>query len=359
MKRKEILRFIRSLSNLLLILCIGGVLAFFAMSFIYEKSGWYPSNFTRQVLQSFIGGVFAIIMIAIGAFIFRKRIKKRIDEAGGIFSRIIEAIEKIATGDFNIHIDSKQPDERFAELVKSMNYMAAELGKMEEMKQEFISNVSHEIGSPLTSIRGFATALKQNDLDEAERNRYLTIIEMESVRLSKLSSNLMRLTLLDAENRTFEPKMYRLDKQLRNSILSCEPQWTKKNITIEAIFDPVTITADEQLLSQVWQNLIYNSIKFTPENGEITLTLSMKEEQIHFTITDTGIGIPKEHIAYIFERFFKVDKSRIRSMGGSGLGLSIVKKIIDIHNGTIEVESIEGKGSTFIVLLPLKPSVVG
>jgi two-component system, OmpR family, phosphate regulon sensor histidine kinase PhoR len=230
------------------------------------------------------------------------------------------------------------------------------LGQMENMRQEFISNVSHEIQSPLTSIRGFAQALRDDQLSPAERHHYLEIIETESKRLSRLTDDLLKLSSLDAEQVKFEPQPYRLDKQIRSVILTCEPQWRDKSIEVEASLDEITINADADLLNQVWMNLLHNSIKFTPASGAISVSLHPQGERVEFRIADSGIGISPEEQVHIFERFYKADKSRTRSAGGSGLGLAIVKKIVDLHHGTIDLASEVGKGTTFTISLPLEQS---
>jgi signal transduction histidine kinase len=268
---------------------------------------------------------------------------------------IIEALEKIAKGDFRVNIENKydRPESHMlGELVDSVNKMAVELNQIETMRQEFISNVSHEIQTPLTSIRGFAQALNSDALSEEDREHYLTIIEAESMRLSKLSDNLLKLASLEAEQVKFEAKPYRLDRQVRNLILACEPQWLEKTLDMEVCLEEVTITADEDLLSQVWLNLLHNSIKFTPPGGRITIRLNRCEDLIKYQISDTGTGISQEDLAHIFERFYKADKSRTGLTGGSGLGLAITRKIVELHRGTIAVESQPGAGTTFSVSLP-------
>jgi len=240
-----------------------------------------------------------------------------------------------------------------SELTTNVNNMALELDQMEQMRQEFVSNVSHEIQSPLTSIRGFARALQNDLLSAEERSHYLAIIETESLRLSKLTDNLLRLASLEAEHVKFEPKPYRLDKQIRNLILACEPQWAGKAIQMDVSLEEVTIMADEDLMSQVWINLLHNGIKFTAVGGSICADLRCRDGKIEFKITDTGIGIAEEDQAHVFERFYKADKSRTRSdNGGSGLGLSIVQKIVEMHTGSITLESKPGAGTSFIVTLP-------
>jgi signal transduction histidine kinase len=268
----------------------------------------------------------------------------------------VEAVDRIAQGDFSTrvqwHVDGDHP---MAELARSVNHMAAELNQMEQMRQEFVSNVSHEIQSPLTSISGFARALQEDDLSPEARQHYLSIIQTESMRLSKLSDNLLELASLDSEQVRLEPRPYRLDKQIRALVLAREPQWTGKGLELDVALDEATlITADEDLLSQVWINLIHNSIKFTPPGGCIRIALQSQPGAVQVTIADTGIGIPAEDQPHIFERFYKADKSRRRADGGNGLGLSIVKKIVDLHHGTVSVDSQPGQPTCFTVVLPLR-----
>jgi signal transduction histidine kinase len=165
------------------------------------------------------------------------------------------------------------------------------------------------------------------------------------------------LASLESDQVKFDPQPYRLDRQIRTLILACEPQWMGKDIELDVSLDEVEITADEDLLSQVWINLLSNSIKFTPQQGRICIHLGCEDNQITFHIEDTGIGISEEEQAHVFERFYKADKARHRTdQGGSGLGLSIVQKIIAMHHGTIRVESMLDAGTTFVVTLPVKSS---
>ena len=323
---------------------------FFLTSFIFDKLAYHPPALLATIINSFAGLFIGVLVLFIWGYFFRS---KHLTQQMGVFGPIIEAIERIAQGDFSVRLDSvtvrAQP---FNELVKSVNNMAVELSQMETMRQEFISNVSHEIQSPLTSIRGFALALQDKNLSPDERQHYLNIIATESTRLSRITDNLLRLASLESEQVKFEPSTYRLDKQIRSLILACEPQWAGKDLDLDVALDEVSITADEDLLSQVWINLIHNGIKFTPSHGRLQLKLSRLDGQIEFQICDSGIGIAEQDIPHIFERFYKADQSRERSKGGSGLGLSIAQKIVDLHHGSIAVQSKLGEGSTFIVRLP-------
>jgi signal transduction histidine kinase len=164
--------------------------------------------------------------------------------------------------------------------------------------------------------------------------------------------NMLKLASLEADEMKIEPGFYQLDKQIRDVILACEPLWTSKTIEMDVALEEVEISAAEDLLSQVWSNLFHNSIKFTPAGGRVRVELCQEEDRIECRFTDTGIGIPEEAQTRIFERFYRVDRSRARSQEGSGLGLAIVKKIVALHQGTIEVTSQPGVGTTFIVSLP-------
>ena len=262
------------------------------------------------------------------------------------------ATRRMAKGDFTTELRMKRKDE-IGELAASFNYMAKELNQVEKMRQDFVSNVSHEIQSPLTSIFGFAKALKNNVVPEPQRERYLQIIMTESERLSRVSDNLLQLASLESEHHPVNMRAYSLDEQIRKVIVACEPQWQAKSLQMDLQLEAVTIIADEDMLSLVWMNLIGNSMKFTPDNGTITIVLSRQSKGIEVVISDTGIGIPEEDLNRVFERFYKADRSRRRDGNGSGLGLAIVNKVMSLHNGTVALASVSGQGTKVTVTLPL------
>lgn len=263
------------------------------------------------------------------------------------------ATRRIAQGDFTVRLKTKRNDE-IGMLTKSINHMAQELGMLDRMRQDFVANVSHEIQSPLTSISGFSKALKTKVMDESERQHYLSIIEQESERLSRLSENLLQLSSLQYEHHPFSPKPFRLDEQIRRIVISCEPLWSSKQLVLDIDLEETVIEADEDQLGQVWLNLLGNSIKFSSEHGQVNIELQERRGLAIVKISDNGIGIPDDELNAIFEPFYKVDKSRDRGTNGSGLGLSITKRIIDIHSGTIEVRSKNRKGTEIIVKLPME-----
>lgn len=273
-----------------------------------------------------------------------------------VWREVNDAMRRIGRGDFQVLLDEeKRYDGEFGKLVEHLNDMARNLQQMELLRQEFISNVSHEIQSPFTSLRGFAAALQNEALTPEERRHYLSIIESESIRLSRLSDNLLKLTSLESEHYPFDRRIYRLDAQIRHLVLACEPQWLDKQLDLELDLEPVKLEADEDLLNQVWTNLIQNAIKFTPEYGSLHIGLVQQAKHVVVTVTDSGPGIAEEDLPRIFERFYKGDKSRSRAVGGSGLGLSIVKKAVELHGGTVSAGAASEGGACFRVELPVSP----
>lgn len=347
---KRLKNFLKLFLTLMLLLIISTFFAFISYhitSWIYDWLGKHPQGFWLQLWT--VVGVF--VLFACSAIIsFLIGLKRQ----RNYWNTIVNALSRIAKGDFTVKLDLKTDEDQFGQLIHGINHMAVELGEMERMRQEFISNVSHEIQSPLTSINGFAKALKNIDLPEDKRQHYLAIIEMESNRLSKISDNLLKLTSLESQHHPFEPRQYRLDKQLRNVVLTLEPNWLVKNIDMDLQLENISVMADEDLMNQVWMNLLSNSIKFTSAAGTITISMTKQMDAITINIHDNGIGLTVEQQKHVFERFYKADQSRTAENGGSGLGLSIVKKIIDMHNGTITVESIPAEFTTFFVTLPLE-----
>ena len=322
-------------------------ISFHVTSWLFQRVDIHLQGFWRQLTT--VLGVF-VLFACTAACIFLIGLKRQ----RNYWDTIVDAIGRMAKGDFNVQLDKMSDDENdhFGQLISGINHMAVELGELERMRQEFISNVSHEIQSPLTSINGFAKALKNMDLTEEKRQHYLAIIEMESHRLSKISDNLLKLTSLESQHHPFEPKYYRLDKQLRNVVLALEPNWLEKQIDIDIQLQNITIKADEDLLNQVWMNVLSNSIKFTHNNGQIRILMTAQNDTVMVSIRDNGIGLTDEQQKHIFERFYKADQSRIATNGGSGLGLSIVKKIIDMHKGTITVQSKLAEQTNFLITLP-------
>lgn len=266
--------------------------------------------------------------------------------------KLTAATRRIAAGDFNVKLNIKQNGE-LGTLARSFEEMTQDLQQLEQLRRDFVSNVSHEVQSPLTSISGYARALKQMDIPESERNRYLDIIIGEAERMSKMSDSLLKLSLLESQSRQLQFTTFSLDEQIRRVILALQPQWSSRGITFELDLEAGTLTGDADQLNQVWMNLLGNSIKFSGDGGVISVHAWQDYKGVTVRVSDTGIGISPEDQKRIFERFFKADRSHSRKYNGSGMGLAIVKQIILLHQGDIRVESELGAGTSFIVTLPL------
>ncbi|MHB8125330.1 MAG: sensor histidine kinase [Desulfitobacteriaceae bacterium] len=265
--------------------------------------------------------------------------------------RLTDAAKEMAKGNLSFRIKHKKKDE-IGELMDSFNHMASELQKIDKMRETFVSNVSHEIQSPITAIRGFTRAISDGIIPAENQKEYLEIIYQETLRLSKLSDNLLRLASLDSDNHPFHPAMYRLDEQLRRMILVTEPLWAEKNLQVELDLQDCQLKGDQDLFEQVWQNLINNAIKYSDKDGRIEVMMEVNTQAVRVHIKNTGKVIPEIDLPHIFDRFYMADKARSQSGGGNGLGLSIVKKIIELHNCKIDVKSEEGKGTCFTVTIP-------
>jgi signal transduction histidine kinase len=249
----------------------------------------------------------------------------------------------------------KDLDHPFHQLVDSLNAMAADLGRLEVMRQEFIANVSHEIQSPLASIAGFTRIIKAGTVTAAQQGQYLDIIHAESDRLSRLTDNLLQLAALESGVQPVRHEPVAVDRQIRDGIIALEPVWSAKGLVLDVDLPPLRVMADPDWLHHVWINLLTNAFKFTPDGGAIRLAGECTNGMVTASVTDSGIGMSSADQARIFERFFKSDRARTRTTPGSGLGLAIVKKIVDLHGGTITVDSILDHGTTVTIQLPEVP----
>lgn len=265
--------------------------------------------------------------------------------------RILEATEKIMQGDFTIRIEPVKEfsgETGFNEIIKAINKMTAELAGTETLRTDFIANVSHELKTPLAVMGNYATMLQKPGISEEDRIEYAKAISHSSRRLAALITNILKLNKL--ENQQFFPQLdeYDLGEQLCENLLQFEDIWEKKELNIETdIEDDVRIRSDAELLSLVWNNLISNAVKFTPEGGTIGIKLKTEGNLVVVSFSDTGCGIKPEVGQHIFEKFYQGDTSHATQ--GNGLGLALVKRVVDILNGEIGVQSVYGQGSTFTV----------
>ena len=263
---------------------------------------------------------------------------------------ITEATEKIMSGDFSVRIKPMQSSgtEGFNQIAMAINQMAEELSSVETLRTDFIANVSHEMKTPLAVMQNYGTLLQAPDLSDEKRIEYAKGITDGSRRMADMMTNILKLNRL--ENQQIYPQVSEFDlgEQICECLLAYENVWEKANIEIETdIAEDVKVKADAELLGHVWNNLFSNAFKFTPSGGTVTVSLTATDHHAIVKVTDTGCGMTPEVGAHIFEKFYQGDTSH--SVQGNGLGLALVKRVIDIMQGEIGVESAVGKGSTFTV----------
>ena len=260
-----------------------------------------------------------------------------------------ESMKKVSGGDFSIRLKENSNIKEIGELNRSFNAMTDELGQTEVLQSDFVSNVSHEIKTPLNAIEGYATLLQDPDCTEEEKRRYTEKILFNTRRLSDLVGNVLMLSKLESGVVEVNESTFRLDEQIRESIMLLEAKWVEKDIEFDVELDETIFTGDKNLLFHVWNNLIGNAVKFSPRDGIVTLRLEDRPDRVVFSISDCGLGIGEAAQKHIFDKFYQEDNSHKQE--GNGLGLSLVKRIIDMSNGKIEVENLPESGCKFTVTL--------
>lgn len=267
--------------------------------------------------------------------------------------RIISAGERIAQGDYSVRIRPQRglvDNGAFSGISECINKMASELGGVESLRSDFIANVSHEMKTPLSVLQNYGRLLQDPELDSEKRAEYAKAVADTSRRMSDMVTNILKLNRL--ENQQIYPKRTQFDlgEQLCECLLQYESIWESSEIVLETdISEEIRITADEELLSLVWNNLFSNAFKFTPSGGKVTVSLTVDDEYAYVKVEDTGCGMTAEVGAHIFEKFYQGDTSH--SGQGNGLGLALVKRVVDILHGEISVESSVGVGTAFTVKL--------
>lgn len=262
---------------------------------------------------------------------------------------IMEASDKIASGDYSARIHLKGPEE-FKQLNISFNHMAEELGSVEILRNDFVHNFSHEFKTPIVSIRGFAKILKYNDISPEEKTEYLDIIMSESERLAELATNVLQLSKLEQQTILTGQKNFNVSEQIRLVIAMLDQKWSKKHIDI--IFDSheIYFYGNEELLQQVWINLIDNAIKFSPDYGAVQIKATESEGNILVTVSDQGDGMSPDTAKHIFDKFYQGNTTHTTQ--GNGLGLNIADRILQLHEGKIIVKKTNNEGTDFQVSLP-------
>ncbi|MEN8905874.1 MAG: ATP-binding protein [Clostridiales bacterium] len=272
--------------------------------------------------------------------------------------KINVAVKDVSKGDFKGLLKIESNDE-LGELAKNFNNMVISLNKLEEMRSGFIANVSHELRTPVTSIKGFIEGILDGTITKDRQDEYLLIVKEETIRLTRLVNNLLNLAKIESGSIEIKPVNFDVNEMIRRIIIKFENLIVEKDITINANFEEeyVYVKADKDSIEQVITNLLHNAIKFTDMNGKITINTELKRNKVYVTIEDNGIGIEKRELDRIWERFYKTDKSRSTDKKGAGLGLSIVKNILNENKGKIWVESESNKGTKFTFTLVKASSI--
>lgn len=332
---------------------LGAVILFVAIAFVIQIAVLVFDYINQKTSDTGVIAVTMLIVIIVLSaictlvdYIRRKiTVNKPIEE-------ILDATEKISRGDFNVRLTPSRPYGKYSgyDIIKlNVNVMAEELSKSEILKTDFISNVSHELKTPLSVIRNYAYLLKSNDLSLEDKQKYLEVITGATERLSELINNILKLNKLENSEFGFDKEKFSLTQNLETAVLNFEDKIEKKQLNLQCDFDDVIINSCSSQLEIVWNNLISNAVKFTPNGGTITIKLKKNGNKAVVSVSDTGIGISEESGAKIFDKFYQADTSR--SSEGNGLGLALVKKVIDVIGGEISVSSVLNEGATFTVTL--------
>jgi len=266
-------------------------------------------------------------------------------------NQLIRATRSVAAGDFSVRVDELAAKSELVQLIKSFNTMAEELGGLELFRRDFIDTFSHEFKTPIVSIRGFARQLRNPMLTDAQKSEYIDIIVSEADRLARMSSNILMLTRFENQQIVTDCEHIHIDEQLRSCILLLEKDWMKKSLSFDLALEDVSFYGNQEMLSQLWLNLIGNAVKFSHDGGEIRVACKMDKKHLVVEVEDHGIGMDEATKKRIFERFFQGVASRAAE--GNGLGLTIAARIVELMRGEISVTSEPDRGALFALRLPL------
>lgn len=319
---------------------------FLSLSAIIILITWFVTEQFEPVIKPFYLWVFMIVFVSLSgtaiSTLISRTILKPIQELG-------QAMKKVAEGDFSIQLTPSSTIGEVDQLFKNFNQMVNDLNSIEGLRKDFISTVSHEFKTPLSTIKGYIQLLESPTLSNTEKRHYLQKIDRASQQLSHMTDNILRLSKLEHGLTQLDKTAFRLDEQLRQVIIFLQGHWQARQIELDIDLEPVTISADQDLLYQVWLNLIDNAIKYNRDTGTIQVILREKGSTILVTIADQGIGMSAQTQAKIFEKFYQADSSR--QSQGNGLGMALVNSIIQLHGGQIKIQSQLDQGSTISIQL--------
>ncbi len=319
---------------------IGSVMSFGLVGFFFF-------HFDRQTSISMLGMILPMeLIVGIAIYFILRNMENKI-------SRLLNAIQEVSSGNLDIEIDTKGAEE-YKSTYENFNNMVKELKNTKTEMENFSNNLAHEFKTPITSISGFAEYLYQTgkEIETEERMQFLKLISEQAQRLSTLSQNTLLLSKVEACQIVTEKETFNLGEQIKQCVLLLLNQFNKKNITIDIPEDfDFEYYGNRELMEQIWINLLNNALKFTPECGEVSISYSKTSDGLSINISDTGIGMDEETQKKIFDKYYQNDTANITK--GNGIGLSIVKRIVELCNGKITVKSQIDYGSTFIINLPI------
>lgn len=349
MKQQRFRQILKALSNyIIFFLMVAFLISCCMMLFVTTFAGTTELALTNDNLGDAAKITFLNVLLLSLLFTIGDEIRRKLTVERPV-KRITEAAEKIMQGDLTVRIEPKHNDaEQFGEIIDCINRMTGELSSLETLRTDFIANVSHELKTPLAAMQNYGTLLQQPGLDEETRIEYAKAVSDSARRLASMMTNILKLNRLENQQIYPQTAEYDLSEQLCECLLQFENVWEKSDIEIDTdITDGVTVKADAELLSLVWNNLFSNAFKFTGPGGTVSVSLTTTAHHAIVKVRDTGCGMTPDVGAHIFEKFYQGDTSHATQ--GNGLGLALVKRVIDIMQGEIGVESAVGKGTTFTV----------
>jgi len=326
-------------------IAVAGVAAELIVRFAHSDGGASDNVKSSQVIL-FMAAISTVLGVAITFIALRVPLKP--------VSKLITKMNELASGDFNAKLEYGGVIEAipsFKSVIVSFNKLSEELRNTEMLRTDFINNFSHEFKTPIASIKGFATLLKEGELSDEEKKRYAETIEEEASRLSDMATNVLSLSKVESKTILSDTSRFNLSEQIRACLLLLEAKWTKKNIELQIDLDEYEIDANEELLKQVWINLLDNAIKFSQRCGTVMVTVTEGESGYNVAVSNSGSEIPEDKLDKIWGKFYQCDESH--SSEGNGIGLAIVKHVVTLHKGEITAQSRDG-WTTFSVTLPKK-----
>ena len=325
------------------------VLAVFAVAgYMAYRAGAFTDNIAAAAAGFFLILFLASFVIGISVILGgNKNVLKPI-------RKMAAAMKELANGNFEVQVDLDGPyyPREIHEISESLNLTVRELRGVEMLRKDFINDFSHEFRTPIVSLGGFARLILDGNISQEERDEYLRIIAAESDRLAALASNVLNLAKLENQSIVTEKSVFNAGEQVRQAILMMEAKWLEKELNLDIDLGEIEYSGSAELLKQVWVNILDNAVKFSPKGAALTVSLFSINDSVIFKVKDNGPGMDEKTLERVYDKFFQADTSR--STQGNGLGLTVVKKIIALHNGRINAESHLGAGTTITVTLPKK-----